>query len=71
MVWHEIVNETVNNESVSITYCPLTGSVIGYKGNIGEHTDTTYGTSGDLLNSNLVMYDRASQSYIPQFLELP
>ena len=66
MVWHEIVNEIIDGESVSITYCPLTGSVIGYEGNIGGHNDNTYGTSGNLLNSNLVMYDRNTDSTIPQ-----
>jgi hypothetical protein len=67
LVWHEIVNETINGKKVSITYCPLTGSVIGYKGQFGE-IDTTFGTSGKLLNSNLVMYDRSSESQWPQIL---
>ena len=68
MVWHEIVNEVIGGESVSITYCPLTGSVIGYSGNFGGYTDNTYGTSGKLLNSNLVIYDRKTNSDIPQIL---
>ena len=67
MVWHEIVNETFDGEKRSITYCPLTGSAIGYRG-IVSAGETTYGTSGKLLNSNLVMYDRATTSYIPQIL---
>lgn len=69
LVWHEIVNDIIDGESLSITYCPLTGSTICYEGEItrtGENLDTTYGTSGKLLNSNLVMYDRATDSYIPQ-----
>ncbi|MCK5757692.1 MAG: DUF3179 domain-containing protein [Clostridiales bacterium] len=68
MVWHEIINDVIGGESVSITYCPLTGSVIGYSGNFGGYTDNTYGTSGKLLNSNLVMYDRKTDSDIPQIL---
>lgn len=68
MVWHEIVNDTIGNQPVSITYCPLTGSVVGYSGNIAGHTDNTYGTSGKLLNSNLVLYDRITESEIPQIL---
>ena len=64
LVWHEIVNE---DGSVSITYCPLTGSAIGYFGNFVAPT-TTFGTSGRLVNSNLVMYDRDSNSYFPQIL---
>lgn len=61
MVRHEIVNDIINGENVSITYCPLTGSAIGYRGDIGMNT-TTFGTSGRLVNSNLVMYDRATDS---------
>jgi len=68
MVWHEIVNETIDGNAVSITYCPLTGSVIGYEGNIAGYKNNTYGTSGKLLNSNLVLYDRETDSSIPQIL---
>ena len=57
LVWHEIVNEEIGGEKVSITYCPLTGSGIGFKGSLSAG-GTTLGTSGKLLNSNLVMYDR-------------
>ena len=67
LVWHEIVNENLDDKKISITYCPLTGSTIGYKGNI-SNLDTTFGTSGKLVNSNLVMYDRETMSYIPQIL---
>jgi len=59
MYWHEIINENTNNQDVSITYCPLTESIIGYK-------DIELGVSGELYNSNLVMYDRLSDSRIPQ-----
>ena len=65
MVWHEIVNEKIAGEKLSITYCPLTGSAIGFYGNINTG-ETTFGTSGKLVNSNLIMYDRVSESYWPQ-----
>jgi len=61
MYWHEIVNEEIGGEKVSITYCPLTGSVIGYLGK-------NLGVSGKLYNSNLVMYDRETDSEFPQIL---
>lgn len=67
LVWHEIVNEFIEGEAVSITYCPLTGSVICYKGDL-EVGETNFGTSGKLVNSNLVMYDRETRSYWPQIL---
>lgn len=69
MVWHEIVNEEINGDQLSVTYCPLTGTAIGYRGNVAGKT-SEFGTSGKLLNSNLVMYDRATgtDSYWPQIL---
>ena len=67
LVWHEIVNDYIDGKQLSITYCPLTGSAICYLGD-SAHANNTYGTSGSLLNSNLVMYDRQTDSYIPQIL---
>lgn len=59
LYWHEIVND--GEEQISVTYCPLTGSVIGYSGK-------NLGVSGKLYNSNLVMYDRETDSLYPQML---
>jgi len=56
--WHEIVNES----GYSISYCPLTGSAIHLT------TSVEYGVSGLLFNSNLIMYDRETDSYWPQML---
>jgi hypothetical protein len=67
LVWHEIVNEDLAGEPISVTYCPLTGSAVGYMGLVGTEA-TTFGTSGKLVNSNLVMYDRETGSYWPQVL---
>ena len=69
LVWHEIVNDVIRGEKVSITYCPLTGSAMGFRGRI-DGIETTFGTSGKLLNSNLVMYDRETGSYFPQILSM-
>ncbi len=69
MVWHEIVNENINGERISITYCPLTGSAVGFKGLSKVNGEPlTFGTSGNLVNSNLLMYDRQSDSNWPQIL---
>ena len=67
LVWHEIVNDELGQQPVSITYCPLTGSAIGFLGRVASAA-TTFGVSGKLVNSNLVMYDRATDSYWPQIL---
>lgn len=65
-VWHEIVNETDGGKPIAITYCPLTGSTLVFSGVLPDGTPTTFGTSGQLYNSNLVMYDRATDSMWPQ-----
>ncbi len=65
MVWHEIVNETIAGDSLLITYCPLCGSGIAFERVInGEAVE--FGTSGKLYNSNLVMYDRKTETYWSQ-----
>lgn len=67
LVWHEVVNDAVGGEPVAITYSPLSGSVVGFSRRINEQ-ETTFGTSGYLLNSNLVLYDRATKTLWPQVL---
>lgn len=67
-VWHEIVNETAVGKPIAITYCPLTGSTLVFSGTLADGRTTTFGTSGMLYNSNLVMYDRATNSMWPQLL---
>lgn len=65
LVWHEIVNDIVAGDPVLITYCPLCGSGIAYERRIdGEAVE--FGTSGKLYNSNLVMYDRETDTYWSQ-----
>lgn len=65
MVWHEIVNDEIAGEPILITYCPLCGSGIAYERTI-EGNEVEFGTSGKLYNSNLVMYDRKTNSYWSQ-----
>ena len=61
LVWHEIVNDVLGGDPVAVTYCPLTGTAQGF-----ERGAVEFGTSGDLVNSNLVMYDRGTDSRWPQ-----
>lgn len=67
MVWHEVVNDTFGGQDVSVTYSPLSGSAIAYT-NAFDDEMSDFGTSGQLLNSNLVLYDRATESLFPQIL---
>ena len=65
LVWHEIVNDTVEGDPVLITYCPLCGSAIAYDRKL-DGMAVEFGTSGMLYNSNLVMYDRNTNTYWSQ-----
>jgi len=65
LVWHEIVNDDIAGDPILITYCPLCGSGIAYERKINGN-EVEFGTSGKLYNSNLVMYDRLSDSYWTQ-----
>ncbi len=66
LIWHEIVNDTVAGVPVSVTYCPLCNSAVTYERRFGDVL-TTFGTSGLLFNSALVMYDRATESLWTHF----
>lgn len=68
MTWHEIVNDTVAELPITVTFCPLCNTAYGYVRPVVDGKLTTFGTSGRLYNSNLVMYDRATKSLWPQAL---
>jgi len=59
--WHEIVNDRVGDTPIAITYCPLTGSAIGWDRRI-QGQETTFGVSGLLYNTNLIPYDRLTET---------
>lgn len=61
LVYHEIVNGRIGGVPVTVTYCPLTGTVQGF-----ERGHVTFGVSGLLINNNLVMYDRGTETLWPQ-----
>lgn len=67
LVYHEIVNDTVAGQRIAVTYCPLTGTVMGFIG-LPDRPGLTFGTTGRLVNSNLLMYDRETDSEWPQIL---
>jgi hypothetical protein len=66
LMWHEIVNDTVGGVPVAVTYCPLCNSAVSYRRQIRGET-TTFGTSGRLFASALVMYDRVTESLWTHF----
>jgi hypothetical protein len=61
--WHEVANDHIGDRRFTVTFCPLTGSGVVFDGTAPART---FGVSGNLFNSNLVMYDHQSRSMWPQ-----
>jgi len=69
--WHEIVNDTLSGIPVTVTYCPLCGSATAFDRRVksgNEELTLTFGVSGYLHNSDVVMYDRETESLWTQLL---
>lgn len=66
LMWHEIVNDTVGGVPLTITFCPLCNAGITFE-RVVDGEELTFGTSGMLRNSDLVMWDRQTQSWWQQF----
>ena len=67
LMWHEIANDTVGGVPVTVTFCPLCNAVIVFDRRVdGRVLD--FGTTGKLRYSDLVMYDRQTESWWQQFL---
>jgi len=64
---HEIVNDTIAGTPISITWCPLCGSAVGIHREVAGHV-TEFGVSGVLYNSDLVLYDRATNTLWDQII---
>lgn len=65
--WHEIVNDRLDNKPVLITYCPLCGTGVVFSARIrGQATE--FGVSGLLYNSDVLLYDRKTESLWSQIL---
>ncbi len=62
---HEVVNDTVGGVPLVVTYCPLCASGLAFERRIADRV-LSFGTSGRLFQSNLVMYDRQTESLWPQ-----
>lgn len=65
LMWHEIVNDTVGGTPVSVTFCPLCNSAIVFDRNFNDLV-LTFGTSGMLRNSDLIMWDRQTETWWQQ-----
>ncbi len=66
LTWHEIVNDTVGGVPISVTFCPLCNASIVFDRRLdGRVLD--FGTTGKLRKSDLVMWDRQTESWWQQF----
>ncbi len=66
LTWHEIVNDTVDGISVAVTYCPLCNAALVFDRRVAGRV-LDFGTSGLLRHSDLVMWDRQTESWWQQF----
>lgn len=67
LMWHEIANDTIGGVPVAVTYCPLCNSAIVFDRRL-DGTVLEFGVSGNLRNSDMVMYDRQTESWWQQFV---
>ncbi len=65
LMWHEIVNDTVDGRPVAVTFCPLCNSGMTFDRRVRGQV-LSFGVTGKLRNSDMVMYDRESQSWWQQ-----
>lgn len=65
LIWHEIANDVVGGTPVVVTYCPLCNASLVFERTV-EGRVLDFGTTGKLRNSDLVMYDRQTESWWQQ-----
>ncbi len=65
LTWHEIVNDVVGDLPIAVTFCPLCNSAITFDRRV-EGAVLSFGVSGKLRNSDMIMYDRETESWWQQ-----
>lgn len=65
VTWHEIVNDRVGGVPVAVTFCPLCNTALAFERTQGERL-LDFGTTGRLRYSNLIMYDRQTETWWQQ-----
>ena len=65
LIWHEIVNDTVGGVPVAVTYCPLCNTALTFDRRVGDRV-LDFGVSGNLRFSDLIMYDRQTETWWQQ-----
>jgi len=65
LMWHEIVNDVIDDLPIAVTYCPLCNSSVVFERTLGDDV-VTFGTTGKLRFSGLLMYDRGEENWWQQ-----
>ncbi|WP_127559006.1 DUF3179 domain-containing protein [Nioella ostreopsis] len=65
LTWHEIVNDVVGDIPIAVTFCPLCNSAITFDRRVGGDV-LTFGVSGKLRHSDMIMFDRETESWWQQ-----
>ena len=65
LTWHEIVNDTVAGVPIAVTFCPLCNSGPAFDRRVGGQV-LEFGVSGKLRHSDMIMYDRQTESWWQQ-----
>ncbi len=65
LIWHEIVNDSIGGIPVAVTFCPLCNSAMSFDRRTARGT-LSFGVSGKLRHSDMIMYDRETQSWWQQ-----
>ena len=66
LTWHEIANDIIGGVPVIVTYCPLCNASISFDRRLGDRV-LSFGVSGKLRHSDMIMYDRQTESWWQQF----
>lgn len=66
LMYHEMVNDNVVGLPICVTYCPLCNAAMIFSRRY-QHRELEFGVSGKVYNSNMVMYDRQTESWWLQF----
>lgn len=66
--WHEVVNDTFGDEAIAVTFCPLCGTGMAFRAEIDGRRHE-FGVSGLLYNSDVLLYDRTTESLWSQIAQ--
>ncbi|MEM7188384.1 MAG: DUF3179 domain-containing protein [Pseudomonadota bacterium] len=71
LMWHEIVNDRIRDRPIAVTFCPLCNSGLIFDlrlpSGVEGHMELELGVSGMLRHSDMIMYDRQTESWWQQF----